>query len=312
MSTLPIISLAAFAQADHAEAEIQKLYHACDECGFFYIQDHGVDPAVVQQTLAASRAFFHLPDEVKDQYRQDVQAVYPKTCRGFIPMYGETLHEEDGADPKEIFDLGFERPPSEKPFTGPTVLPDESVAPGFAAAHFALQDAVMNNVSPRLLQALARALGQESTYFDPYFTEPILIQRVIHYPGTYSSAGRHTDNGIFTILIQEPLPTTSLYVYSKGEWIPAPYIENTFVVNLGDMLQHWTGGRFASTPHQVTHRAAASRLSMPFFVYPNIDTVFEPLGSGEKVSVQEIMLRNFESIWVTGEGAGQARELAGV
>ena len=38
-------------------------------------------------------------------------------------MYGEALHEDP--DPKEIFDLGLERPLSDKPFTGPNVLPDE-------------------------------------------------------------------------------------------------------------------------------------------------------------------------------------------
>ncbi|MEZ4862721.1 MAG: 2-oxoglutarate and iron-dependent oxygenase domain-containing protein [Caldilineaceae bacterium] len=309
MNTLPIISLAAFDQPDHAPAEAQKLFDACKECGFFYLQDHGVDPALIQRTMAASRTFFCLPEAVKGRYGHAVQTVYPPASRGFIPMYGEILHKEDGADAKELFDLGFERPASDKPFTGSTVLPNEAVAPDFAYSQLALQEAIMGQVTPKLLHALARALGQDPTYFDPYFVDPTLIQRVIHYPGSYSSAGRHTDTGIFTVLIQEQTVAPSLHVYSQGAWIPAPYIEGTFVINLGDMLQYWTDGLFVSTPHQVTHRAASSRVSMPFFVFPNIDTVFTSLASGKKVSVQEVMLKNFESIWVAGTGSGRAQEL---
>ena len=309
MSSLPIISLAAFDQADRAAQEIQKLYDVCDEHGFFYLQDHGVDPAIVQDTIDASRAFFNLPDEVKRQYGHDVQVVRPNTSRGYIPLYGEILHKDEGADPKESFDLGLERPLSDKFFTGPNIQPDESIAPGFAAAHVTIQEEIMEKITPRLLRALALALGQEATFFDEYFTEPILIQRVIHYPSNYSSAGKHTDNGIFTVLIPEELPSPSLRIQTKGEWIDIPCIENTFVINLGDMLQHWTDGQFVSTPHEVKHTLPVSRLSIPFFVYPNIDAVFTPLGSNKSVSVAEVMLKNYDSIWVAGTGAGRAQEL---
>jgi len=309
MSSLPIISLAAFDEADSAAQEAEKLRDACLEHGFFYLKDHGVSPNVVNATLEASRTFFNLPNEVKRQYDHDVQKVYPKTSRGYIPMYGETLHEDEGPDSKEIFDLGFTRPLSGQPFTGPNILPDESIAPAFATAHVAIQEEIMGKVTPKLVRALALALGQEATFFDPYFTEPMLIQRVLHYPGTYSSAGKHTDTAFMTVLIQEELSSPSLRVQSKGEWIDVPCLENTFVINLGDMLQYWTDGLFVSTPHEVKHTLPVSRLSIPFFVYPNIETIFTPFGSEETVSVKEVALKNFDSIWLLGEGAGRAKEL---
>lgn len=308
MKSLPIISLSELEKA--SPEEIKKLYDVCYEHGFFYLKEHGVSPEIINQTIEASRKFFELPEDVKLNYRQELQKVYPKTSRGYVPLYGEFLNKEIGFDPKEIFDLGIERPLSEKPFIGPTVIPDDSVAPGFASSHYQLQNEIMTKVSPKLLKGLALALGLEANWFDQYFTEPTLIQRTIYYPAGMGKAGKHTDNGIFTVLIQEYFPQPSLRVHTKDEWIDAPCIEDAFVINLGDMLQMWTKGLFVSTPHEVIHRnSEATRISIPLFVYPNIDAIIEPLGTNEKISSKEVMLKNFVSIWETHEGGGRAKEL---
>lgn len=309
MSNLPIFSLATLSNGERENPEIRRLYDVCDEHGFFYLQDHGVSPEAVQRTLEASRRFFHLPETTKLQYDHEHQVVYPSSARGYVPEYGETLQVQAGPDRKEIFDMGFERPISDEPFIGPTVLPDDTVAPDFAAAHFQLQHEIMTKVVPPLLRAFSLALNLEAHWFDRFFTEPTLIQRVIHYPALYSGAGKHTDNGIFTVLIQEQHENPSLRVHTKDAWIDVPCLENTFIINLGDMLQLWTNGLFVSTPHEVIHSRPVTRLSMPFFIYPNIDAVIEPFGSGEQIKSRDVMLKNFESIWVTQEGAGRSSEL---
>ncbi len=308
MKSLPIISLSELEKA--SPQEIKKLYDVCYEHGFFYLKEHGVSSEIINQTIEASRKFFQLPEDVKLNYRQELQKVYPKTSRGYVPLYGEFLNKEIGFDPKEIFDLGIERPLSEEPFTGPTVIPDDSVAQGFASSHYELQNQIMTKVTPKLLKGLALALGLEANWFDRFFTEPTLIQRTIYYPAGMGKAGKHTDNGIFTVLIQEYFPEPSLRVHTQEEWIDAPCIEDAFVINLGDMLQMWTKGLFVSTPHEVIHRnSEATRISIPFFVYPNIDAIIEPFDTNEKISSKEVMLKNFVSIWETHEGGGRAKEL---
>ncbi|NET62192.1 MAG: isopenicillin N synthase family oxygenase [Symploca sp. SIO2E6] len=190
------------------------------------------------------------------------------------------------------------------------MFPEESIAPGFASAHFQLQEEIMTKVTPKLLKGLALALGLEANWFDSFFTEPILLHRTIYYPTGRGKAGKHTDSGIFTVLIQEYFSEPSLRIYTKEKWIDAPCVEDAFVVNLGDMLQLWTNGVFVSTPHEVIHNNSDStRISIPFFVYPNIDTIIEPFGTAEKISSKEVMLKNFVSIWETHQGAGRAREL---
>ncbi len=242
------------------------MYDVCYKHGFFYLKEHGVSPEVINQTIEASRNFFELPEDIKLNYRQDIQTVYPKTSRGYVPLYGEFLNREIGFDPKEIFDLGIEKPESDQPFTGSTVIPDDQTAPGFASSHYQLQHEIMTKVFPKLLKGLALALGLEENWFERFFTDPVLIQRTIYYPAGFGKAGKHTDNGILTVLIQEYFPQPSLRIHTQEEWIDAPCIEDAFVINLGDMLQMWTKGLFASTPHEVIHHNSAStRISIPLF-----------------------------------------------
>jgi isopenicillin N synthase-like dioxygenase len=68
-----------------------------------------------------------------------------------------------------------------------------------------------------------------------------------------------------------------LQVKVKGEWIDAPPLENTFVCNLGDMLDRLTGGLYRSTPHRVSNVSGCDRLSFPFFFDPNFNARIEPL-----------------------------------
>jgi isopenicillin N synthase-like dioxygenase len=301
-NSLPTISLSKLADKD--AQEIENLYNVCSKEGFLYLKDHGVPRTTINNAIKASRNFFELPESVKCNYGQEHQKVHPNTSRGYSPLGGETLYGAAGPDPKEIFDFGFDKPLSDKPFTGPNIMPDDTVAPNFANSLYDLQHEIMSKVAPKLLKGFALALKLEENWFDKYFDDPVLLQRVIYYPANGGKAGKHTDNGIFTVLIQEPLPSPSLRVYTKDHWIDAPCPEELFVINLGDMLQLWTDGLFVSTPHEVMHNFPVTRISLPSFVYPNIDTIIKPFGTDKKISTKEVMLKNFDSIWVSQKGAG--------
>lgn len=84
----------------------------------------------------------------------------------------------------------------------------------------------------------------------------------------------HTDSGILTLLHQDP--TGGLEVLnSTGSWISAPYIPNTIVVNIGDLMAKVSGGRWVATMHRVRapmhksdeegeHGPGFGRFSVPF------------------------------------------------
>ncbi len=53
---------------------------------------------------------------------------------------------------------------------------------------------------------------------------------------------------------------------ADGEWLKAPFIENTFVVNLGDMVPVLTNGLYHSTMHRVFNsKKDTPRYSVPTF-----------------------------------------------
>lgn len=317
METLPVLSLTKLKTlhrlgGEHSSGggdEHQRLYDICLKHGFFYLKDHGISPDLIQATIQASRNFFSLPESVKNEYGHHAQTVHPRGSRGYVPIYGETLNEGDGPDPKELFDLGVNRPTSDIPFTGPTLMPDEAVAPGFTAAHYQLQSEILTKIVPPLLRALAVALKLDANWFAPFFDDPIVIHRAILYPPQHGLTGKHTDNGIFTVLVQEYFPTPSLRVYKDESYVDAVCLDNTFVINLGNMLQLWTNGLFVSTPHEVVHTLPSSRVSMPFFIFPNANTIIEPMGTNTKVNATDMMLKNFESIWSEGKGTQRAEDL---
>lgn len=74
--------------------------------------------------------------------------------------------------------------------------------------------------------------------------------------------GPHKDStGLFTFLSQDQVG--GLEVLNKsGQWISAPYIEGTFVVNVQQGFEAITGGLCPAT----THRVIVS-LSCPFILY---------------------------------------------
>jgi isopenicillin N synthase-like dioxygenase len=98
--------------------------------------------------------------------------------------------------------------------------------------------------------------------------------------------GEHTDYGFLTILLQdsqEGLEIQNIH----GEWIAAPSIEGTLVVNIGDMLEICTGGFYRSTPHRVRNRTGKSRLSFPFFYDPGFLSKVESIPEHAKEFIKE-------------------------
>jgi len=87
--------------------------------------------------------------------------------------------------------------------------------------------------------------------------------------------GEHTDYGVLTILKQDDVG--GLQVKIRSRWIDAPPVPNSFVCNVGDMLDRLTRGLYRSTPHRVQNVSGRSRLSFPFFFDPGFDAHIEAI-----------------------------------
>ncbi|MCZ6520076.1 MAG: hypothetical protein O6848_01090, partial [Bacteroidetes bacterium] len=133
-------------------------------------------------------------------------------------------------------------------------------------------------------EGLALSLGLERDYFKPFTNRSHSTMRVLHYPISVNEQkedigdgiGQHIDYGFLTILAQDKVGGLEVK-NSANEWISAPYIPGTFIINIGHMMQRWTNDFYKATLHRVKTKGNKDRYSFPFFYEPNFDTVVTPL-----------------------------------
>jgi len=111
---------------------------------------------------------------------------------------------------------------------------------------------------------------------------PYLVIKLIHYQELpngelRSGVAPHVDFSWITLLIQDE--TGGLEFYTRdGSWVAVPPEPGALVVNIGEILDFATRGYFAATPHRVVS-GARSRISIPFFLNPGLDSRVAPLES---------------------------------
>ena len=71
--------------------------------------------------------------------------------------------------------------------------------------------------------------------------------------------------------------TPPLQVNHGGDWVTVDPVHGTYTVNVGDMLEVWTNGRYPASEHRVLARADSERFSAPFFYNPSYDAHVAPL-----------------------------------
>jgi isopenicillin N synthase-like dioxygenase len=153
----------------------------------------------------------------------------------------------------------------------------------------------VTQVGHTVMRGISLSLGLSADYFyQKYNQEPLILFRIFHYPPqpphtSEWGVGEHTDYGLLTILLQDK--AGGLQVKSRGEWIPAPPVENTFICNIGDMLDKMTAGLYRSTPHRVLNISGKNRLSFPLFFDPGFDTVIKPIENIPRPEVTDAFTR---------------------
>jgi len=143
-----------------------------------------------------------------------------------------------------------------------------------------------DGVCRELVRCFALAVSDDEYLFDRHFDPASSFLRLIHYSdepsdvdaGVYG-CGAHSDYGMITLLLTDDNP--GLQVLKGGEWTDVPPKEGAFVVNIGDMFERWTNGKFRSGVHRVVtpREGARERYSAPFFFDPDFDAVVEVLES---------------------------------
>ncbi|HHH0918705.1 TPA: isopenicillin N synthase family dioxygenase [Yersinia enterocolitica] len=277
--TLPLLDLSLLNGSEtERQTFLDALRHAARDIGFFYLTGHGIDPALLQQIQTLSREFFALPDEEK----LAVAMVRSPHFRGYNRAASELTRGQP--DWREQFDIGAERTPlPQTPGTpswarlqGPNQWPE--VLPELKPALLQWQRE-MTGMALRLLRAFALSLDLDENAFDElYGDKPNEHIKLIRYPGRETTqsgqgVGAHKDSGFLSFLLQDQQRGLQVEV-EEGHWIDAVPRPDTFVVNIGELLELASNGYLRATVHRVeTPPAGTDRLSIAFFLGTRLDAV---------------------------------------
>ncbi len=277
-TSVPIVDISGLRSPEPAERArvAAEIGAAARDVGFLYISGSGIDDALFDRLLAATKLFFSLPVEEKMRSYIGLSRCH----RGYVPV-GEEGVEGGIADLKEAFDTALDLPADDpdylagNPMLGPNTWPD---LPGFADAVTDYYGAVLD-VGHLLLRAFAEALGEDPDVFTRHATKTPSQLRLVHYPYNPDAKdglgiGAHTDYECFTLL--KPTAPGLEVLNGAGEWIDVPPVPGTYVVNIGDLLELWTNGAFVATSHRV-RRVVEERYSFPLFFNVDYDTEVRPL-----------------------------------
>jgi isopenicillin N synthase-like dioxygenase len=283
-SEIPILDIGALIAGGDTGSLASDFFNAYGTTGFGYVTGHGIDSGLIAAVFEASRRFHALPLADKMALAVD------RNHRGYIAINTSTDVTSDLATvtrPNQSASFMIMREDAEADeavyLSGPNQWPDLA---GFRETCEAYV-AAMSGLGRQLMGLALDAIGARDHAILKAFDEPTIWLRLLHYPprpamspdDLYGSAP-HKDFGCLTLLAQDRVGGLQVMT-PKGEWIDAPHIPGSLVVNVGDMLHRMSNGRLLSTPHRVINRSGRERFSCPFFYDPHVSTIIEPLaGTG--------------------------------
>ena len=291
-NAVPTIDLTGWFDGRDRDAVAREVDAALRRVGFLVVTGHGVDPAERAAVRSAARAFFALPSETKRQYAVSVAG------RGWLPpgveanAYADPYAEGAPAsapDLKESYSVGADgvTAPLDGFWFQENVWPAEVPALEEAVTAYL---ATMKHLADELLTICAAALGVDADFFTRHTAASTHTFNINWYPpmdvtGTPADGqfriGPHTDFGTVTILDREA-GRGGLQVWTPDDgWTDAPFVDNAFTVNTGDLLARWTGDRWLSNRHRVLPPQADAPdedlVSLVYFYETDRDTVVESL-----------------------------------
>ena len=271
MTDIPVLSMRAPSFGD-------AMVEACAQIGFFSIVDHGIRAGLFTEMRDLCRAVFAQPDAVKEAER-----ITPGNYRGYIPLgfFTPNRGEANGTTPDlyEGFKLHWECPDgrADCDLYGPNRWLAE--LPEMRATVLEYW-AECERLAAELLVLLAPTLGVTAGSLQSWHEDPLSNMTLLHYPErpADNTVGihPHKDTNVLTFL--HPDPVGGLQVRSnEGVWIEPEVPEDALLVNTGEMLELWSGGRLPATPHRVLNPSGAERYSFPWFLVPNHAVTVAPL-----------------------------------
>jgi len=260
--------------------ELVAVYH---DIGFAVLVNHGLPVAESGATYLGSifemmDEFFALPDEQKLL----IDKRESRHFRGWEAVGTEFTNNRP--DIREQIDIWSERDaladdaqPEYLRLLGPNQwMPDEVID---GQRRITLDWFTrLGMLADDILRLFALGLGLAPDHFCAAFEgDSMSLTKFINYPPTPDGAAgvnAHHDTGFVTLLAAGSTPGLQV-LDPTGDWIDVPVVPDSFVLNIGEMLQVMTGNYLVATAHRVI--TSEPRMSAAYFHGPSLDTPLDPM-----------------------------------
>ncbi|XP_078619917.1 uncharacterized protein LOC144886937 isoform X2 [Branchiostoma floridae x Branchiostoma japonicum] len=315
---IPVVDFSAYSldnktvnKAD-LKALTDELMQAFTTVGFVYLKNTGIPTSEVNDVFDVYDKFCFQPEAVKEKYSRPEDRTAER--HGWMALEREMLSlvgrdTPAPGDLKECFNI---HPPLTEGQTWPEEVPEfEPVMMDFYDKCHA--------VSIRLVELIARGLGVEDV---GGFLEKFQYVgkgrngtnlRTLRYPPVPDvikqdqvRCGEHTDFDCLTLVFQDN-PGLEV-VNTDGEYVPAPPIPGTIVVNIGDTFQRWSADKLKSTRHRVQVPESPEgrqrvRRSIAYFFHCDSDVLMKCLDGSDKyppILAREYLTQQVGATYLSG------------
>ncbi|XXG53902.1 hypothetical protein AAC387_Pa03g1919 [Persea americana] len=268
--TVPVIDLSC--------KRSELLLKACEDYGFFKVVNHGIPDSIIMRMEAEGLEFFARPMLEKQRAGPPNPLGYGCKNIGFNGDIGEVEYLLLHTNPLSIAQRS--RTICKDPTKYCCVVNDyiEAVK-GLTCEILELLAEGLRIQDKRILSRLIKDSDGDS------------LLRLNHYPCSSRDLnedrdmtnqcqigfGEHSDPQILTIMRSNDVAGLQILL-ADGVWFPIPPDPCAFFVNVGDILQAFTNGRFVSVRHRaMANNSFKSRMSTIYFGAPPLHARISPL-----------------------------------
>ncbi|KAF8408982.1 hypothetical protein HHK36_005053 [Tetracentron sinense] len=245
MPKIPVIDMQSLLTKESMDLELERLHSVCKEWGFFQLTNHGVNSSTVEKLKSETEDFFNLPLEEKMRFM-------PRP--GDVEGFGKSLVISED----QKLDWG-----------------DRETLESYLLE--------TQKLAMTLLGMIGRAVNIDVEEIKEMFEDGFQSVRMNYYPPCPQpelviGITPHSDATGITILLQAN-EVEGLQIRKEGMWIPVKPLPNSFVVNVGDILEIMSNGIYRSIEHRVAANSVKERLSIAMFFNPKLEGEFGPAPS---------------------------------
>lgn len=271
---IPVIDLQGLWREEEQQNIIEQIGSACKKWGFMQIINHGVSENLLENINMQGRGLFSLPFEQKLNAKRAPDGVTGYGVARISPFFSKLMWSEG------FTSVGSPVEDAKK------LWPEDH-------QHFCQiieeYDHAMKKLVKKMMSLIGRSLGLSTGDFmrwcrihDENYGKGLQAGalQMNYYPPCPQplrtmGLAPHTDSVCLTILYQGEV--AGLQIQHRGEWVTVPAIPNALVVNVGDLLQILSNGRYKSRLHRAMANRSRSRLSIAYLWGPPPRDVIMPV-----------------------------------